>query len=230
MNSVLPEKKIVLVNGYLIRQTLDTDFGLLHERGERFSQFSPKFYIPSGEIWLDHLFAAETDFLLDAKRFLENYNGPYQAARRALKEKMISGGAPGAGQKVSLADLTEREDRVGELTIRTVGGDKVRQFFDPEFIFGGHDLVYPDYIPTGEIWLDSLMDEKDRAPILFHEQTERALMAAGKTYDVAHEFATAAEREHRRLAGGFYPGDAVYPWAGLSNEEIIKTHYVVARS
>ena len=109
-----------------------------------------------------------------------------------------------------------------------VGGGVSRGHLDPEFIFGGHDLVYPDYIPRGEIWLDDKTDPAELPYVLLHEMVERKLMEEGKPYHVAHEYATVADKEAKRKdAIAWYPGDPDYPWRGLLNEQIIKQHYVV---
>ncbi len=192
--------QIRYVNGFLIRNTLDDDFGIIHEPTQDISHFATKFYIPEGEVWIDHCFKDEEKFLLD----LESYKVSGEPAPNyVIKSEMIDG-----------------------LNVKDVDGALVRQYLDPEFIFGGHDLVYPSYIPAGEIWLDNKMDPSEREFILLHEQVERELMSKGKSYDVAHEFATVSDKELRRARGvGCYPGDANYPWRDLSNEEIIKKYY-----
>ncbi|MBI3963806.1 MAG: hypothetical protein HY341_02290 [Candidatus Kerfeldbacteria bacterium] len=84
----------------------------------------------------------------------------------------------------------------------------VRQYLDPDFIFGGHALVY-SYIPSGELWLDALQDPREAPYHLLHERTEYTLMRKGVPYDSAHDLATAADKAERRKDGiGRYPGDA----------------------
>ncbi len=78
-----------------------------------------------------------------------------------------------------------------------VSGMDVRNTKSPEFIGGGHDLVY-DYVPKGEIWLDDEVDEADRPFILFHEIYERNLMAQGWDYDRAHNSANKLEGKLRK--------------------------------
>lgn len=96
--------------------------------------------------------------------------------------------------------------RVGRLRIRLVNGEVVRQTVDVvklRFTMGGHDLVYPDIVPRGEIWLDVNMSLRDRAATLAHELHERELMARGLTYVKAHTSATALEsrlRQRRRAS------------------------------
>lgn len=215
----LRDKKVVYVDGFLIRNTLDDDFCLIHERSMAIARFSPKYYIPADEIWLDQPYRAETDFLLAVEAFPLTL-ATYAAQREKLKEQFCTPLPTG----VTLGGETSLQDGI---KVVLVDGSLVRRHYDPEFFIGGHDLVYLDYIPANEIWLDKLMDPREMPFILIHEQVERRLMSEGKSYDVAHEFAIAADKEARRTAGfGHYPGDATYPWRGLSNEEIIAKYYV----
>ena len=105
-----------------------------------------------------------------------------------------------------------------------VDGSIVRRYLDPEFILGGHDLVY-SYVPANTIWLDAHMDPREMPYILLHEETERRLMSQKESYDFAHEIATVTDKEARRRGcKAKYPGDADYPWRGLSNQEILKKY------
>ena len=46
--------RIKYVDGYKIRQELDVDFNVIHFRHTNPAFFISKWYIPVGEIWLDH--------------------------------------------------------------------------------------------------------------------------------------------------------------------------------
>ena len=51
-------------------------------------------------------------------------------------------------------------------------------------------------------------------------------MAQGKSYDMAHDFAVASEKELRRNNGvGAYPGEEAHPWKGKTNEELAQEFY-----
>jgi hypothetical protein len=102
--------------------------------------------------------------------------------------------------------VIKTEKRNG-LKIEYVDGRMIREYIDPEFVMGGHDLVYK-YIPPKTIWIDNRLDPRDIPHILVHELYERKLMSQGKNYDNAHDYATAAEKESRRKAGGKYIGDS----------------------
>ena len=217
--------KIVSVDGYLIRNTMDDDFHVLHVHPTEKAFFADhKLYIPRDEVWVDFRYEKETDFLLSVQFFLErNEHGipqhtPYLKLREIMKDKLCTKGP--------VPDFRLNEKTEGANKIVGVDGSIVRQFIDPEFFAGGHYLVYA-YIPEGEIWYDVFIDEREVEAVTLHEKIEVGLMKEGKNYDVAHEYARAHEREKRREEGGTYPGDFNYPWHGQSLEAIIKNYYVV---
>ena len=210
---------IRLVDGFKIRNTLDDDFGIFHRFSKKLSWFAPKFYIPEGESWLDYRYEAEQDFLTAVEDFVPPPDLSYAEERKLILEKL---GAPG-----DLPDFKVAAQEIDGLKVFAVDGAVVRRYLDPGFILGGHDLVY-DYVPKGEIWLDKHMDPAERKYILHHEVVEQKLMSEGKSYDVAHDFATASDKELRRQDGTSYPGDDDPPfaWRHLSDEEIIAKYYV----
>ncbi|MEK7621602.1 MAG: hypothetical protein AAB415_00285 [Patescibacteria group bacterium] len=215
--------RLVYVNGLAIRNTLDDDFGIIHRRSVELSHFAPKFYIPENEIWIDAPYRDETELLLKIEFFADDHQLDeaisYQAERQLMREKLCL--------VDPLPELVKRSERLGDLKIVYVDGRLVREYLDPEFILGGHDLVY-DYIPAKEIWLDAKMDPAESPYLLEHERVERELMVGGKSYDSAHDFAIAADKELRRRDGiGHYPSESGYPFRGWSNEKIITTQYYV---
>lgn len=212
-------RKIRFVDGFLIRNTLDDDFGIFHTHAHAIASFSPKFYIPKYEVWVDARYKDEKKFLLELDAFMRaNEKLPYAKLRALAQKHFYPEGA--------VPSYIQHSKRRGKLTVRMIDGSIIRRYFDPEFILGGHDLVYR-YIPKNEIWLDAKMDPREISYILHHEEVERELMAKGKSYDVAHEYATVADKELRRRDGvGRYPGDPDFPWRELSNERVIKKFYV----
>lgn len=185
--------RVIYVDGYKIRQELDADFNILHMQRDNPAIGDSKWYIPRGEIWLDHNFKQEEDWLVKMETTeLADYS------REAYKEKF--------GEEGEIGEIVVREKRKEGLMIQYIDGAKVRRFLDPWFVMGGHDKVYA-YIPPDTVWLESKMDERDIPHVLKHELLERNLMAKGKSYDNAHGWATAAEKESRRSAGGSYIGD-----------------------
>lgn len=89
------------------------------------------------------------------------------------------------------------------LRVLLVDGPAVRNHLDPDFCIGGHDLVYPDMIPAGEIWLERPGSAGPEAAVdllgsLVHELAERAMMLhKGLTYERAHKAALALEADLR---------------------------------
>ena len=182
--------KLRYVNGYKIRQTLDPEFSIIHYHNPDFTYYDFKWYIPEDEIWFDSKFKGEEKFL--QKILLADLRDREEARKFCKKGK-----AP---------DFVVKEETKDGLKIQYVDGKIVREYIDPEFVFGGHDLVY-SYVPKETIWIDDIMDPKDIPHTLIHEIYERNLINKGKSYDVAHDYATAKEKESRREAGGVYTGD-----------------------
>lgn len=210
----------MLVDGSLIRDTLDTDFNIAHRSGMELRSFAPKFYIPNNEVWVDWPYADEVDYLLVADRVTDKINAE---SRAALLEELKRIGFLPEGPPPPF--IRRREAR-GPLTICTVDGSVVRRHIDPDFVLGGHDLVY-NYIPKNEVWIDGKMILREQPIILAHELEERKRMGEdGLIYEVAHEFATALERVLRRKNGGSYPGEWNYHFDELTSPEIIHRFYI----
>ncbi len=192
------KKRIRWVDGFRVRNSYP-DFDLVESDATsgdwRDGHVSP--YIPKGEIWIDRRFRSEKAFLLKVHAF-ENKrrNRPYDEVRDEMKRRLCRHGTPPPYE-------VRRERRQG-LTVIYVRGDIVRQWIDPAFIFGGHDLIYP-YIPRGEVWIDIRQDPREIRFTLGHELHEREkmrrLLRRGidrkKAYAIAHKSATDIERELR---------------------------------
>lgn len=216
----LKDKKIMLVDGFKIRNTLDTDFMGPYGHSERLSWYMTKWYIPKDEIWIDHILKDEIEMFLkiyeiekEDKEGIDNF----VQEREYLKEKLKENGP--------VPEFVKKEEIIDGIRVKYVNGGIVRKFIEPAFIFGGHGYVYED-IPKKEIWLDIKILPEELPFVYLHERTEYELMAQGKDYDNSHDFAIAYEKEARRKSGGAYPGDEKYPWYHLSNEEIIRKYYV----
>ena len=212
--------KIKAVNGFLIRNFLDIDFGILHRFSPNVAEFSKKCYIPQSEIWVDAPFLKEIDFLLKIEFF-----DSYQAEKKFPKFKVREILKKVFCEKGPLPEFRRKKTRKGKYDIVFVDGKTVRKFIDPEFIFGGHSLVY-DYIPKNEIWIDSAADKNEIPFILEHEIFESELMKSGKKYDCAHEYANAKEKELRfEKIGASYPGFESYPFTKFSNRKLAEKFY-----
>lgn len=227
--------KIFYVDGFQIRNTLDSDFGLIDQFSDQIADPYPKFYIPKGEVWIDQPFHKETDFLLQVENF---YTDPanFETIKHAKSQSKLFDEKRNFLKKLCspppVPDYIQKKETRDGLSVVYVDGSIIRKFIDPEFSFGGHDLVY-SYIPKSEVWIDSLMDIREFPYVILHEITERQLMEKdGKSYDIAHEMATVAERETRIKDGlGMYPSHYTdYRFMYQSNEQIIKENYLVSES
>ncbi len=185
-------KKIVYFDGYEMRQMLP-DLDIMLWRGDESLVNSD--FVPTDEIWIDSAYAAETDFQLKVYRIATMRRWTresYKQLRVYLKQKLCRPGP--------IPPFVEREERddENELNIIYVRGEIVRQYLDPHFMFGGHDLVYGEYITSPRtIWIDVRQDPREMEYTLFHETTERKLMSRSKdplTYDDAHDETTARGR------------------------------------
>lgn len=188
-------KKIVYYDGYDMRQMLP-DLDIMLWRGDE--SLVDSGFVPTDEIWIDSAYAAETDFLLKVYRIATMRRWTkesYKQLRAYLKQKLCRPGP--------IPPFVEREERdeANELNVVYVRGEIVRQYLDPHFMFGGHDLVYGEYITSPRtLWIDIRQDPREMEYTLFHETTERKLMSRSKdpmSYDEAHEETTARELKAR---------------------------------
>lgn len=87
--------------------------------------------------------------------------------------------------------------------VMLVDGAHVRNHFDSDFDQGGNGYRYK-FIPHGEIWVDSHVAPAERPYVIEHECRESVDMAAGKSYEDAHDAAKAHEDRERHHD---YPGE-----------------------
>ncbi|MBI5138788.1 MAG: hypothetical protein HZA95_03240 [Candidatus Vogelbacteria bacterium] len=193
-------KKIIYVDAFKIRMNLDLEFGCCHEKCIDYNYYAPKFYIPEDEIWIDYRFKSEQEMLVRLET--EVVAGDTTCERRESRKKIFLTNGSIPNFKLSTAS------RDGLKYVK-VDGSVVRKFIDPEFIQGGHGIVY-DFVPKDEVWVDAINDVAELDFIYHHELLERRLMEKGDIYDNSHDAALAAERKERREAGACYPGDEKY--------------------
>src|SRR5690348_15631673 len=183
--------KIVYFDGYALRH-MQPDIDILLWHGDGNNDF-----VPPRQLWIDRRYRAETAFQLEVfqiekmkkwtKKGDTDRYPPYKALRDYLKEKLCKAGP--------VPDFIEREEWSAEhqLTFVYVRGDIVRKHYDPHFVFGGHDLVYPSYITTPKtVWIDVCQDPREIKYTILHETHERKLMARGWRYGPAHASAIRA--------------------------------------
>lgn len=217
--SYINHLSVRLVDGFKIRHTLDPDFASMHCHSTAINKYyMPKYYIPENEWWLDFRLKDEIKFFLKLESIGRSKNIKNGISfREYLKKRLL--------KKGQIPNYILRKELHLTYRLVIVDGAVIRMYLDPEFTQGGHDLVY-SYIPKGEIWIEKAIHPKEIPFILRHEIIERKMMTRNKGYDVAHEYATAVEKDLRRQCGGFYPLDEKYPWSKFTDDEIRQKYYV----
>lgn len=85
------------------------------------------------------------------------------------------------------------------LHIWIVDGSRVRETLWTDFGFGGtHDLACPNFVPPGEVWLDSATSCGTLQYALVQELTFRKLMSAGLSYSDAYDGGVRAREAERK--------------------------------
>jgi hypothetical protein len=196
-----------MVDGQYVRGRIDEEF-------TNFGQHFRFRFIPMHEFWIDkehgpgeeHFFI---DHLLIEHRLMTQGMTYDKALEKAdaveLKER----------RKVELikqiAKLSNRKTienihkqllkkYSGAVKVWIIQGGLVRSLYFIDFTEGGHDLVYPHFIPKSEVWLDDDLSPGERRFVLLHELHERHLMGLGWPYFKAHRSASRIEyhcREHQ---------------------------------
>jgi hypothetical protein len=202
------DQEVWLVDGAMVRRDLNDDFV---ESGYH------AWYgiIPQNEIWIEKDTNPE-----EWKYFLENID----AEQKGMAEGMTLEKAAKKADVVEEKDrrreariqkiLKSREERKEalekihkrkllkygnkNLEVWLVNGEIVRGIYGLEYGFGGHGFVY-HFIPKNEVWIEEVLDPKERKIILLHELHERFLMSQeGKDYLSAHHGATIVEMHYRK--------------------------------
>lgn len=193
--------KIRLIDGFKIKNTLDPDFAVIEDNAS-------KSYVPKNELWLEKSYAKEKDPII------KNHLGDRRLKSRLgqkkfnlfLKKRMREAIKRTTPEEIAKMKLENLGKEYG-MKIFLVDGKAVREKLDPDFVLGGHWLVYP-YVPKNEIWIDNVQDKRDAIFTFIHEVREAMLMKEGMRYDNAHDWALAAEKTARRDAGvGRYATD-----------------------
>ena len=94
--------------------------------------------------------------------------------------------------------------RRGKVRVYLVDGRWVREHKHIDFVHGGHDVVYPDFVPKNEVWIDDTLDKGELPYVMYHELFERRMMSRhGWDYNKAHDEASRLELEWRHGKRGF---------------------------
>lgn len=194
------------VDGLAIRNKLDIEFTVSAHHYN-----SP--YIPKDEIWLDREASGTDEWRAWAgraqlERDLRQKGVPARIAfaQGFRYEGRIRDGWRERSElkafKEFIYGAQERNwgPQAAELGVRAVvivPGKIVRDWYWPDFVHGGHWVIYP-FIPEGMIWIDDILVSEDRQATVVHELHELALMLDGMSYGEAHPKASAAELNYRR--------------------------------
>jgi hypothetical protein len=194
------EFTVWIVDGTYIRRNIDEEF-------TNFGQHFRFRFIPRHEFWIDrerapgeeHYFV---DHLLKEWALMAKGMGYDQALARAdavenlerRRSEMVRETA-----RLSRKKAVERIHRQllktysGTVQVWVVSGDLVRSLYFIDFTEGGHEFVYPRFVPRNEVWLDDDLDPRERRYVLLHELHERHLMSLGWAYYKAHRSASGIE-------------------------------------
>jgi hypothetical protein len=198
-----------IVDGNAVRRDLDEEFTNF---GEHF-RFS---CIPEYELWIDQ------EKTSDEQKFFISH---LLAEWKRMKKGDTYADAITYADRIEMAERTRAGDRqlvfsesgavnlehVHKKIIQTlpsgvniwiVSGRLVRSAFYIDFTEGGHEFVYPTFVPKNEVWIDDDVEPEERPYVLLHELFERSRMAEGVPYDTgnandAHPAASALEWKAR---------------------------------
>ena len=189
-------KSVYLVDGESIRRDTEIDFT---DFGQHY-RFS---FIPANEIWIDEeTKPEERKFFIQhalAERELMKRGEPYEKALE-IADRVEKAERNKVRRQYSETDGPADESiyvrlwkTFKDVKIYLIDGEMVRELYDPQFVYGGHGLVY-DYVPKNEVWLEEVLNKHERKYILLHELYERCLMKHGIPYEEAHDDASEYEQ------------------------------------
>lgn len=204
-----------IVDGYYVRRHIDINYPK-DERGtynfNNFGQHHRFNFIPENEFWLDRQASSgEEEYfiqhLLIEHRLMKEGKNYYDATTE------------GDGVEQEMRDKDERVHRLKEILktdkdsvlkevrkelltnysnekVKTYVVDSflVRSLFYIDWVSGGHDKVYPAFVPPNEVWLDNDIVEEEMKYVLLHELHERYWMSQGWKYHPAHDSALEVEK------------------------------------
>jgi hypothetical protein len=139
---------------------------------------------PPGDIWIDNRIGVEElrytiEHELIERRFMRERGWSYDRAHDAglvLEREMRLQDKARAEKKGPF--YRAFFGRRGGLNVWIVDGVAVRLNLNPDFCFGSHDRR-SDFVPTGEVWLDSAMAVEEAYFTLRHQVQERKLRMQG---------------------------------------------------
>jgi len=196
--------KIYLVDGDYVKLEHSADF-------TNFGQHYRFSFIPKNEFWIDQTVKEEEipffiDHILVEHKLMKNgldYDKALKYADKVEKKERKKSEIYISAQEKNVSDSDKKvnahlwkEWADTGVSVYLVDAELVRDFFDVDFVEGGHDKVY-NYIPENQIWIDIQLPRKDRVFVLVHESFERNLMSKGMEYNKAHIKANREEYKFR---------------------------------
>lgn len=194
------------VDGEYIRDNINREF-------TNFGQHYRFTFIPTHEFWLDKEHAPnEKKFFIDhllvewhlMREGMSYDNAIGKADEKEQNERSKCSFILKAEQEIdSLFNEVPPEIYVkdlvtpGNIEVKIINGDAVRDIYFIDFTEGGHHFVY-DWVPLKEVWIDDDLSAGEREFVLLHELHERYLMAKGDDYDTAHRSSSLIEYTCRR--------------------------------
>lgn len=175
---------VYLVDGGYVRSHTDIEF-------TDFGQHYRYHYIPENEFWIDNNTPKE-----EWHAFVKHLTTEYNLMKSGLSYDKALPLADKAEKGQSPTEALDKKP-LGH-NVFTVNGEFIRNTFRPDFVEGGHGLVY-NWIPKDEVWLERSLSEAERFFVLAHELYEHSLMKTGMPYDKAHEKASVYELKLREL-------------------------------
>ena len=212
--------QVWIVDGSYVRGHIDEEF-------TNFGQHYRYAYIPKNEFWIDE--EAEHD---ERKFFIDHLLVEHQLMAKGMsydkalveadtterKERRHAGDVAKATHRgQQLPDGSAAHERLWKklengINVWVVNGRFVRSVFDIDFTAGGHDHVY-EFVPTGEVWIDDAITEKERGFVLLHELHERNRMEDGVPYSKAHAESSRKEFWCRHHPDELHDALAAEGWA-----------------
>jgi len=195
-----------IVDGFYIRQNIDIDFN-------NFGQHCRFKYIPKNEFWLDRQTESNAG---EEKYFIEHLLVEHKlmAAGKDYNDALDEGNQAemeirGKDQRVKKLKERLKTDRnfvlqkIRQKLLPEYSNEKIRTFvvdsflvrslFYIDWVAGGHDKIYPAFIPTNELWIDNDLVDEERRFVILHELHERRLMSFDNDYEKAHASALKIE-------------------------------------
>lgn len=150
---------------------------------------------PPGDMWIDNRLGIEElqytigHELIERKLMLErgwSYDRAHKEGGLLLETRMRDRDERHAARKG--APYRAYYGRRNGMSVWIVDGPLVRSTLNPDFCFGTHDQK-ADFVPEGEIWLDSAMSVEEAIYSLKHQVVEREMLAQGRRWAVAYDTA-----------------------------------------